>query len=145
MELFAKITDSKTFEPIGADSFKKSLRLKKDDYVRIETWKQRNLQFHRKYFSFLKTVIYFLPEGEKYDRFRNIDYLREELMILIGEVDIHISFDGEQHLKAKSISFKAMDQEQFEHVYNASVEIALKYFLHFISKEDFEKHILNFV
>ncbi len=145
MELFAKITDQNHFEPIGADSFKKSLKLKENDYIKIETWKERNLNFHQKFFAFLNTVIYFLTEDEKYDRFRNIDYLRYELMIMIGEVDIHITMQGEQILRPKSISFRSMDNERFERVYSMCVDAALKYFLHHISKENFEKHILNFV
>jgi len=145
MDFLAKIVDNNRFEPLGADAFKKSLKLKLNDYIHIETWQERNILFHRKFFAFLNTVIYFLPEDEKYDRFRNIDYLREELMIIIGEVDIHITLDGEQILRTKSISFKSMDNEQFEKVYSLSVDAVLKYFLYDISKENFEKYLLNFV
>jgi hypothetical protein len=145
MDFLAKIDAINHFEPLGADAFKKSLKLHPGDFIRIETWKKRNILFHRKFFAFLNTVIYFLPEDEKYDRFRNIDYLREELMIIIGEVDIHIRFDGEQHLKAKSISFKSMDNEKFEHVYSLCIDAVLKYFLHNISKDNFEKYLLNFL
>jgi hypothetical protein len=145
MDFLAKIDGVNHFEPLGAEAFKKSLKLKLNDYIRLETWKERNIIFHRKFFAFLNTVIYFLPEDNKYDRFRNIDYLREELMIMIGEVDIHITFEGEQVLKPKSISFRSMDNERFEKVYSLSVDAVLKYFLHDISKEDFEKHLLNFL
>jgi hypothetical protein len=145
MDFLAKIDGSNHFEPLGAEAFKKSLKLKKDDYIKVESWKERNVNFHRKYFAFLNTVIYFLPEDDKYDRFRNIDYLREELMIMIGSVDIHITMQGEQILRPKSISFKNMDNLQFENVYSLSIDAALKYFLHDISKENFEKHLLNFL
>jgi hypothetical protein len=145
MYFFAKIITQNQFKPVGTDSFKKSLKLKTDDFIRIEIWKDRNINFHRKYFSFLNTVIYFLPEDERYDRFRNIDYLRKELMIMIGEVDILISFDGTQHLIPKSINFKSMDDQEFERVYSLSIDAALKYFLHDISKEDFENHIINYL
>ncbi len=145
MDFLAKIDGQNHYEPLGADAFKKSLKLKPNDYIRIEKWQERNVNFHRKFFAFLNTVIYFLPEDEKYDRFRNIDYLRYELMIMIGEVNIHLTMVGEQILRPKSLSFKSMDNEQFEQVYSLSVDMALKYFLHDISKEDFEKHILNFI
>jgi Protein of unknown function (DUF1367) len=145
MELYAQIDAKNHFNPIGATDFKKSLKIKVGDYIKVETWKERNLNFHRKFFAFLNTVVYFMPEGEKYDRFRNIDCLRAELMIMIGEVDIHISFEGDQNLIPKSISFKSMDNERFEQVYSACIDAALKYFLHDISKENFEKHLLNFL
>ena len=145
MKLHAQIDGENHFNPLGADSFKKSLKLNPGDYIEVETWQERNINFHRKYFSFLNTVVYFMPEGEKYDRFRNIDALRKELMIMIGEVEIHVSFSGDQNLIPKSISFKSMDNEEFERVYSASIDAALKYFLHDISKENFEKHLINYL
>jgi hypothetical protein len=145
MELHAKIDSLNHFEPIGAENFKKSLKLKVGDFIKIETWKERNILFHRKYFSFLNTVIYFLPEEELYDKLRSIDYLRGEIMILIGEVDIRVQMDGTQNLWPKSISFKSMDNETFERIYSKSIDAALKYFLNGISKEDFEHHIINYL
>lgn len=145
MELIAKITAINHFEPVGDDSFKKSLKLKAGDFVKLETWKERNVNFHRKYFAFLNTTIYFLPEDEKFDKLRNIDYLRKEIMIIIGEVDVHISMDGTQHLTPKSISFKSMDNGRFEQIYSLSINAALRYFIRDIPKEEFENHILNFL
>jgi hypothetical protein len=146
MDFLAKIdTEKNTFIPLGADAFKKSLRLKEGDHIKIETWKERNVLFHRKYFAFLNTVIFFLPEEELYDKLRNIDYLRYEIMLLIGEVDVHVSMEGTQNLTPRSISFKSMDNNRFEDVYTKSIDAALKYFLKDISKEDFEKHIINFL
>lgn len=145
MDFLAQISETNKFTPLGAEAFKKSLKLKIGDYVKIETWKERNIQFHRKYFGFLNTVIYFLPEDEKFDKLRNINYLREEIMFLIGAVDIHVSMDGEQHMKAKSISFKSMDNEEFEKIYTDSINAALKHFLHDIPREDFINYILDFI
>jgi hypothetical protein len=145
MDFLAKIIDDCKFEPLGADAFKKSLKLKTGDFIKIETWKERNINFHRKYFAFLNTVIYFLPEDAIYDKLRNIDYLRGEIMILVGEVDIRISMDGKENFWPKSINFKSMDEEQFEKVYSMSIDAALKYYLKDISLENFEKYLLNFI
>jgi len=145
MEFLAEVINSNQYQPLGAEAFKKALKLQKGDCIKIEKWILRNVQFHRKFFAFLNTVIYFLPEDKKYDNIRNIDYLREELMIMIGEVDVHVTFDGIQHLKAKSISFRSMDNEKFERVYSLCIDAALKYLLHDISKENFEKYLLNFL
>jgi hypothetical protein len=145
MDFLAKIDSVNHFEPLGAEAFKKSLRLKVNDYIKIETWKERNIQFHKKYFAFLNTVIYFLPEDELYDKLRNIDYLRHEIMLLIGEVEIHVSMEGTQSLTPRSISFKSMDNQTFEHIYSMSIDAALKYFLSDISKDNFEKYIINFL
>lgn len=146
MEFKAIISkDATSFEPQSADDFKKSLKLKEGDWVSIKTWKNRNVSFHRKYFALLNTTIYFLPEEEKYDRFRNINFLRKELMIMIGHVDIHVDMEGEQHLIPLSISFESMDDEEFQSIYSLSVDAVLKYFLHQLTQDQFEKHLLSFI
>lgn len=145
MNLKAIMTGTNTFETESAEDFKKSLKLKPGDFIQIETWKPRSMEYHRKYFSMINTVLYFLPEGEQYDRFRNIDYLRKELQIMCGEVDIHITMDGEQQLIPKSISFKSMEAEEFDRLYRLSLDAALKYLLHDLTEEQFEKNLLGYL
>jgi hypothetical protein len=145
MDFKAKIDGENHFEPISSEDFRLSLKLKIGDYIHVETWKKRNIDFHRKYFKLLNITIYFLPEDEKFDRFRNIDYLREELMIRIGEVNYHVDIDNNTHIRAKSINFKSMDNEKFQRIYTLSVDIILKHFLSHLTFEQFEKHLLNFI
>lgn len=144
MDFLAKITDKNTFEPVGHDSFRKALKLKLGDAVKIETWKERNLNHHRKYFAFLNTVIYLLPEDSIYDKLRNIEYLRKEILVLIGEVDFRFTMEGEKCIEVRSISFKSMDQEKFERIYTMSLNAVLKTYLKDISLQDFESQIINF-
>jgi len=125
--------------------FTNSLKLKVGHNLSSETWKQRNIDFHRKYFAFLNATIYLLPEDKKYDPLRNMEYLRKKLMIMIGEVDSIYDMKGNEHMQAKSISFKSMDDEMFHHVYKSCIDAVLKYFLHGISIKDFENTIANFL
>lgn len=145
MEFKAIYASDNKIEAETAEDFKKMLKLKAGDQLSIKTWKQRNILFHRKYFALLNTAIYFLPEEEKYDRFKNIDYLRKELQIMIGNVDLHVTMDGDQVLLPRSISFENMDEEEFERIYSLSVDAVLKYFLHYLTMPQFEKHILGFI
>lgn len=149
MEFKCKILDVEKFnESIGFvtdKDFVKSLRLKQDQYLNIETWQERNIFFHKKFFAFLNAAIYLLPEDKKYDNLRNLDYLRKKLMIIIGEVEEIIGLDGQIHLQANSISFKSMDEERFSEIYSACTRAVLKYFLHGISMKDFENTIANFL
>jgi hypothetical protein len=145
MEFHAKILPDRKFEPVGTEDFKKSLKLKPGDFVKIEKWQERNLEHHKKFFAFLNTVIYFLPEDSRYDQLRNIDYLRKELMVLIGEVDFRFTMTGEKCIEVRSISFKSMDQEKFERIYNLCLQAALKHYLVDISLEDFEAYIINYL
>jgi len=144
MELLAKIIDKNTFEPISDSDFKKSLKLKAGDHIKIETWKERNILFHRKFFGLLNCTINLLSEAEKFDKLRNIDYLRKELMVLIGEVDFRFTMTGEKCIEVRSISFKSMDNEKFEHIYTLSLNAILKHYLQDISIEDFESQIIHF-
>ena len=139
MEFKFRILNADKFrECVGFDTdkdFVKSLKLKDDQHISAEIWRERNILLHRKFFAFLNAVIYLLPEEKKYDSLRNI----------IGEVDEIIGMDGQVHLQAKSISFKSMDEEKFSPIYKSCVDATLKHFLHWISIKDFENTIANFL
>jgi len=127
------------------DGFKKSLKLNDGDCLNIDIWKERNVDFHRKFFAFLNACIYLFPEEEEYDRLRNVNYLRKKLMIMIGEADVIYDMTGKEHLQARSISFKSMDDVEFSRIYSMCIDAMLKHILHWISMEDFEKTIANFI
>ena len=138
-----KFRDSVEF--ITDKDFTNGFKLKNGDNINGETWMNRNFEFHKKYFAFIDATTHLLPDDQKYDKLRNVEYLRKEIMIIIGEVDVHISMDGKQNLTPKSISFKSMDEKAFDRVYKMSINAALKYFLHGISMKDFENTIANFL
>jgi len=145
MEFHAKILPDRKFEPIDAEDFKKCLKLQPGDVVEIIKWRERNLDHHKKYFSFLNTVIYFLPEDEKFDKLRNIDYLRKEIMVLIGEVDFRFTMTGDKCIEVRSISFKSIDQSKFDQIYSLSVNAVLKHYLPNISYDDFQAYIVGYI
>lgn len=124
--------------------YKKLFKLENNDYIHIETWKERNVQFLRKYFALMKCVIYHLPESVA-DEFHNIDNIRRYITINTGRYDLIPSLTGEPIPQAKSISFKNMDEDEFNSLYQDSLNIILKYFLKDISLEDFELDIQNFL
>jgi hypothetical protein len=149
MKLHAKIEDVKLFLKsvlIETDEdYKNSFKLKDGDYIEIETWKERNITNHRRFFALLLRTIYLLPEDSEFDKLRNIEYLRKELMILIGEVNTHITMKGEMILIPKSISFKTMDDVEFNRIYHLCTEKIVNTYLKHISLEDFETYILKFI
>ncbi len=148
MKLKFKIVDVEKFkesiQPVSDIDFAITHKLKEGDFLSSETWKERDIRNHRRFFAFLQTFVYFLPEDEKYDHLRNIEYLRKHLMLIIGEVDEQVDLDGVIHLQAKSISFKNMDQDRFNYIYRACRDISLKHYLHWISIEEFENSFANF-
>ena len=145
MEFHARIDAPNHFEVETDEDFVLNLKLKVGSYVKIETWKPRSIKNHRRFFALLKRTVYLLPEDEKFDKLRNIEYFREELMFLIGNVDFHASMDGTIHMKAKSINFKTIDDVEFNRIYHLCTEKIVKTFLKDISLEDFETYILKFI
>lgn len=145
MIFHAKITEPNKFDVETDEDFKLSLKLKVGDYVKIETWKERSIVNHRRFFALLNKTIYLLPEDEKFDKLRNIDYLRKELMIMVGNVDIHITMDGEMNLIPKSINFQKIDDTEFNRIYHLCTEKIVNTYLRHITLEQFELHILKFI
>jgi len=145
MKFHARILDKNALSHETDEDFKNWLKLKDGDYCEIETWKERNVTNHRRFFALLNRTIYLLPEEPEFDKLRNIEYLRKELMILIGQVDAHITMKGELILIPKSISFKSMDDVEFNRIYHLCTEKIVRTFLKDISLEDFEVYILKFI
>ena len=145
MEFKAIISASNHFEVETDEDFKLSLRLKVGDYINITTWKKRDILKHRKFFGLLNKTIYLLPEDSKYDKLRNIDYLRKELCILIGHVDTHITMKGEMILIPKTINFQHIDDEEFDHIYFLCTNAIINTYLPHITLEQFELHIAKFI
>jgi len=132
------------YEPLGEKANLQSLKIKEGDTVQIEHWKERNVKFHRKYFALLNCAIYHLPEDSRFDQYRDINYFRKYLLILIGKCDVIIGLSGKENYLPQSISFKSMDEKAFKEVYDRTLDIIVRYFLKDISITDFEQDIMNF-
>ena len=132
------------FIPAFGSDYDVAAKIKQGDTVKASITKPRNYQFHKKYFAFLDCLHRSMNE-ELSQVYPTVENLRYVIMILIGHLDIIILPDGTQHQKPKSISFAALDDIEFEKVYSASLDVALKYFLPDISKEDFERELINFM
>lgn len=92
--------------------------------------KQRNPKFHRKYLALLNLAFdSWEPElktyrGEKAGK--NFDQFRKQVAILAGYYEASYTITGEVRLIAKSISFAKMDEDEFEKLYSASVNVILQ-------------------
>ncbi|MCP4342395.1 MAG: DUF1367 family protein [Desulfobulbaceae bacterium] len=98
--------------------------------MKVGTWKfifspvkviNRNVYFHRMYFSMMNTAF------SNQERFPTVDSLREAVTIEAGFYDPLYCMDAILK-KAKSIAFNKMDQENFEVLYEKSVDILMESF-----------------
>lgn len=98
--------------------------------------KERNPNFHRKFFALVKMVY------ENQDHYNNLDKLRKDLIVSAGFYDEHVTFFGETIQEAKSISFSRMEEDEFQELYNRVIDEIVKYF-HF-DKQKILDHIEQF-
>lgn len=92
---------------------------------KIKATKERNPDFHRKYFAMLRMAFTNLPE--RYDgMFPNTERFRKAILLATGHTEEVMTFDGEILLEPKSLSFGAMDDVEFREVYNDTVDWLIK-------------------
>ncbi len=99
-------------------------KIKAGEVVKLTLTRVRNYQFHKKYFALLNIAFdYFDPdEGEK-----SFDQFREDIIILSGHYEQYVRLNGDIRTVAKSISFASMDEDTFEELYSATIDVILKY------------------
>ena len=83
MKFHARVIDKNTLSHETDEDFKNWLKLKDGDYCEIETWKERNVTNHRRFFALLNRTIYLLPEEPEFDKLRNIEYIPITTMRLL--------------------------------------------------------------
>jgi len=144
MKFWIKKNSFGEIEPCDTVSAETMSFLKTDKCYLFEAKSPRNVQHHRKYFALLNAV------RMMQDEYTNIEVLRSLLLIRIGYFDSYFD-DGKYFCLSKSISFSRMSQEEFEDVYNKSIDAAVNMIneinaTDYNSKdvEDMIDYILNF-
>lgn len=93
----------------------------------------RNYEFHKKFFALLNIAFpYWNPDSitNQYGEVeRSFDQFREDITILSGYFEQTFRVDGSVRVRAKSISFSAMDNEDFSVFYNKAVSAVIKHVL----------------
>lgn len=119
-------------------------KLKIGEYYESSIKLVRNIKFHRKFFALINLSWQYLPEHST-NFFKKVDLWREYVLILAGYTEPYYSPTEKKWLeKAKSISFDAMDQAQFDDVYNDVSRVIFQILSDYITEEDFNKHLSNF-
>lgn len=131
-----------TFAPADQQSADKIEKLKMNQLVKCEITQPRNLAFHRKYFALLNLGFdAFNPNSMKYKGLevaKNFDAFREDTLIQAGFFTATFNIDGSCKPKAKSISFANMNDEEFENMYNETINILLEKVLVNYTRDDLD-------
>jgi len=95
-------------------------------------WKRpRNIDFHNKFFSMLRTAFSMQSDFDSFEVFRSY------ILSKVGFARVVLTPDGAMIIEPESISFANMDEDRFEEVYSSVLDVLLK--LYGIKKEDVER------
>lgn len=107
-------------------------RLEAGEVFDFEIVFPRNSRFHRKFFVLL-SVGFEAWEPERTRKTykglpvaKNFEQFREDVTILAGFYEQTFDIRGRMRLKAKSISFANMEEDEFERVYSAVADVLLQ-------------------
>ena len=136
MELYLVKQLNGSLLPAYDSDYEKVKKIKQGDTVKCEVTKPRNIKFHKKFFALMNLVY------QNQERYEHIDDLREQLTIAAGYYTTTYTLEGVEQQKAKSISFAAMDELEFGELYNALLDVIVKYF-HF-DRIEIEQNLAEF-
>lgn len=139
------LTKTKTgLIPSTQDDWDKLSKVEYGESFSCKTVDQRNINFHRKFFSLINLAFDNLPE--QYDQyFKTPDQLRYELTKRAGFYEEYTDLKGVKQYKAKSIAFDTMSQSEFEQLYSAVIDVIMKWILPDLDKDILESELMNFL
>lgn len=98
--------------------------------LRVKVTRMRNVQFHRKYFALLNYAFdCWTPDEANMVGEKNFDRFRKDIIILAGFYECYVRLNGETRIEPKSISFTNMDQDDFDALYDKTIDVIIKYVL----------------
>ena len=119
-------------------------KFKTGELYEMEIKNSRNPQFHRKVFAFFNFCFsYWRDDREFLSEQAQFDCFRDNLTVLAGYYHTLVNLKGETRIEAKSLSFAAMTQEEFERLYTALINAASKHIFGGADKETEDK-LLSF-
>jgi hypothetical protein len=142
MEFYA-IQKNGILKPAYPEDSEKAHKMRSGEVYRVRVSMPRNVKFHRKFFTLINLVFDNLPEeiparmpdGEPI-QIRSRKDLLWHIKMQIGHYEQKVTLGGRVTYEAKSISFAAMDEAEFEEFYNAAIDVILKYFLPETNREE---------
>ena len=138
--------------PVGQEDMDALEKFAPNSVLKCEIKRPRNIGFHRKFFALLDVAFeaWECPvlEYKGQPISKNREQFRSDITILAGFYTASVNFKGEVRLKAQSISFASMKQDEFEVLYSNFVDVVLAQVLTSYTREELERvvsKILGFV
>lgn len=131
--------------PCLDEDYEAKKKLKLGRVYRFSVKLVRNYHFHKKYFALINCAWEFLTEAQQ-GFFKTKKGFRKTIEISAGHCEKIFSIDRREWIDTPlSISFDEMDEDEFEDLYSRVFDVILRYPLRTISREYFEKNLMNFI
>ena len=146
MDLLLKKLPNGTLAPDDEETVEALSKLKVGEVIAGKYTRPRNVHFHRKLFALLHYAFDMwepdpaLPE-------KNFERFRKDVTCLAGYYYEVVNLRGEVRAEPQSISFAAMDELEFGRLYEAVLQVLLKWVLKTHTREDVDRvmtHLLEF-
>lgn len=132
-------------KPCEDEDYEKKKKLKIGEIYRARISKERNYDFHKKYFALIKLAWEYQNERTN-DFFKSdIDLFRKTIEISAGHCELVYSIERKEWIEIpKSISFNKMDEHEFQDLYERVKDVIFRIFLKNVSAEEFMNNLINF-
>jgi hypothetical protein len=131
------------------DEFAQSLqRIRTGSVVRCEISEMRNGLFFRKWWSMVKMAYDMAGDRLKPMEYKGhqvlpcFDEFRKDITILAGHFEATYKYDGTVRLKAKSLQWSKMKEEDFNKLYSDTIDVILQKVIPEVDPKDFQ-HALD--
>lgn len=142
---FIAIKTANGLKPSFDDDYESYSKLKVGDTFKVKVTKQRNLQFHKKYFALINCAWSFQNHATTTHFKESIHNFRKTIEISAGHCETVYSISLKQWIDIpKSISFDKMDETEFSILYENVKNVLFSVFLTKINQQDFENALINF-
>lgn len=144
MDIYCRVTPY-GLVPVYDSDLDLKQRLRVGSTVRCRVTLPRNYEFHKKFFALVRLTYDNLPLPlvERWNVNSTDDMLRRFKRDL-GYFTSSVNELGEREIEYSSISFAAMDEEEFERFYNGSVNLVLDKYIRGLEREDLLTEVEHF-
>lgn len=105
----------------------KMKRFKNNELYTVDLKTTRNPGFHKKVFLFFNFCFeHWLSDKEYMSTSEQFDVFRNHMTVIAGYYSEYYNIDGSVRIEAKSLSYAKMEQSEYEEVYSALINVALK-------------------
>lgn len=132
-------------KPCDDEDYEKKKKLKIGEVYRVKITKERNYEFHKKYFALISLAWEYQNERTSEFFKSDIELFRKTIEISAGHCDVVYSIDRAEWIEIpKSISFSKMDEHDFQNLYDRVKDVIFKIFLKGVTQEEFMSNLMNF-